>query len=86
MRHISTIRLTLEPLGGGAYLARSPDVPGLNAEGKILEATVELAKLLIRDLVTFWRDEGIGLPAALADAVEDRPVDLLIPVELDDGR
>jgi len=39
----ATIRLHLEALEGGGYLATSPDVPGLVAEGRSMTEAVEIA-------------------------------------------
>jgi hypothetical protein len=39
----ATIRLHIEPLAEGGYVATSPDVPGLVAEGRSITETVETA-------------------------------------------
>jgi predicted RNase H-like HicB family nuclease len=86
MKHTSTVRLSVEPLEEGGFLARSPDVPGLVAQASTVEETVDLARKLIGDLIAFWRDEGVPLPPALASGVGARKIELLIPVGVEDGR
>ena len=39
----SAIRLHIEPLDGGGFLATSPDVPGLVAEGCSVTEAAEIA-------------------------------------------
>lgn len=39
----AAIRLHIEPLGEGGFLAASPDVPGLVAEGRSVTEAVEMA-------------------------------------------
>ena len=86
MRHTSTIRLTVDQLDEGGYLARSPDVPGLLAESDTPEGCVEVALRLIDDLVQFWNDEGVDLPPALANGVTERRLELRLAVGVEDGR
>ena len=40
----AAIRLHIEPLEEGGYLATSPDVPGLVAEGRSIVEAVEIAQ------------------------------------------
>ena len=42
----AVIRLHIERLEEGGYVATSPDVPGLVAEGRSIVETVEIAKVL----------------------------------------
>ena len=61
-----TIRLPIEPLEEGGYVATSPDVPGLVAEG--------------RTIVESCLEHGDLAPAALSDAKNHAAVDLKVPV------
>jgi predicted RNase H-like HicB family nuclease len=45
------IKLQVERLETGDYVATSPDVPGLVAEGRSVVETVEIAQGLIRKIV-----------------------------------
>lgn len=74
------IRLHIEPLEEGGYVATSPDVPGLVAEGRSIVETVEIAQGLARKIAESCLDHGDPLPPALSKLAPDRPIDLVIPV------
>jgi predicted RNase H-like HicB family nuclease len=75
----ATIRLHIEPLPEGGYLATSRDVPGLVAEGRSITEAVEIAQGLTRKIVESCIEHGDPLPPALAK-LRKAPLDLLIPV------
>jgi len=75
-----TIRLHIEPLDEGGYLATSPDVPGLVAEGRSIVEAVEIAQGLARKIAESCLDHGDPLPPALSPLARDGSVDLVIPV------
>jgi predicted RNase H-like HicB family nuclease len=76
----AAIRLHIEPLEEGGYVATSPDVPGLVAEGQSLVEVADLAQHLTRAIVETYLDHGDPLPPALAGLDLVGPVDLTIPV------
>ena len=77
----AAIRLHVEPLDEGGFLATSPDVPGLVAEGRSMTEAVEIAQDLARKIAESCIEHGDPLPSALANAPrEGIEVDLLIPV------
>lgn len=76
----ATVRLHIEPLAEGGFLATSPDVPGLVAEGRSLVEAAEIAQGLVRKIVESCLEHGDPLPPALADVVTGGAVDLLVPV------
>ena len=57
------IRVRVEPLKNSRYLATSPDVPGLVAEGRSTAEAVEIAQGLARKIVESCREHGDPLPA-----------------------
>ena len=61
-----TIRLHIETLKEGGYVATSPDVPGLVAEGRSMMETVEIAQGLTRKIVESYIEHGDPLPSSLA--------------------
>jgi len=61
----ATIRLHIEPLREGGYVATSPDVPGLVAEGRSITEAVETAQGLTRKIVESCTEHGDPLPPAL---------------------
>jgi antitoxin HicB len=75
----AAIRLHIEPLEEGGYVATSPDVPGLVAEGRSVVEAVEIAQGLTRKIVESCLEHGDPLPPALAKLCKP-PLDLLIPV------
>ena len=76
-----TIRLHVEPLDEGGYVATSPDVPGLVAEGRSIVEVTEIAQGLARKIAESCIDHGDPLPPALANlGTTPAAVDLLIPV------
>ena len=58
------IRLHIEPLSEGSYLATSPDVPGLVAEGRSVVEAVEIAQDVARKIAESCREHGDPLPPA----------------------
>jgi predicted RNase H-like HicB family nuclease len=76
----AAIRLHIEPLEEGGYVATSPDVPGLVAEGQSLVEVADLAQHLTRAIVETYLDHGDPLPPALAGLDLVGPIDLTIPV------
>jgi antitoxin HicB len=63
----SVIRLHVEPLEEGGYVATSPDVPGLVAEGRSVVEAAKIAQGLVRKIVESCLDHGDLLPPALRD-------------------
>lgn len=79
----TSIRLHIEALEEGGYLATSPDVPGLVAEGRSVTEAVEIAQGLTRKIVESCIEHGDPLPPALASKAETpQEFNLLIPVSV----
>lgn len=79
----SAIRLRIEPLDEGGFLATSPDVPGLVAEGRSVIEAVEIAQGLVRKIAESCIEHGDPLPRALATLPEgNAEIDLLVPVSV----
>ena len=77
------IRLHLEPLEDGGFVATSPDVPGLVAEGRTVGETASIARDVARKIVESCVEHGDEVPLALRSATSSvaSTVELLIPVE-----
>ncbi len=58
----ATIRLHIEPLAEGGYVATSVDVPGLVAEGRSITEAVEIARGLARKIAESCLEHGDPLP------------------------
>ena len=63
--HEVSIRLHIEPLGEDGFLATSPDVPGLVAEGRSITEATEIAQGLARKIAESCVEHGDPLPDAL---------------------
>jgi predicted RNase H-like HicB family nuclease len=74
------IRIHIEPLEEGGYVATSPDVPGLVAEGRSIVEAVEIAQGLTRKIVESCLEHGDPLPPALASYADRESLDFIIPV------
>ncbi|VAX17875.1 hypothetical protein MNBD_NITROSPINAE04-2734 [hydrothermal vent metagenome] len=80
----AAIRLHIERLDEGGFLATSPDVPGLVAEGRSVTEAVEIAQGLARKIVESCMDNGDPIPPALERIVGENnaSIDLLVPVSV----
>jgi predicted RNase H-like HicB family nuclease len=76
----ATIRLHVEPLEEGGFVATSPDVPGLVVEGRSLVEVAELAQDLTRAIIESYHNHGDPLPPTLAALNVVGPIELTIPV------
>jgi len=74
------IRLHVEPLEEGGYLATSPDVPGLVAEDCSIVEAVEIAQGLTRKIVESYLEHGDPLPPSLSKLASKNSLDFVIPV------
>ena len=74
------IRLHIEPLEEGGYVATSPDVPGLVAEGRSIVEAVEIAQGLARKIAESYLEHGDPLPPSLSRMVDGGTSDFIIPV------
>lgn len=62
----AAIRLHIEKLAGGGFLATSVDVPGLVAEGCSVAEATEIARGLARKVAESCVEHGDPLPPALS--------------------
>ncbi|MEM1209259.1 MAG: type II toxin-antitoxin system HicB family antitoxin [Planctomycetota bacterium] len=76
------IRLHIEPTNG-VYVATSPDIPGLVAEGRSIDEAAEVAQGLARKIAESCIEHGDPLPPALQRMVEaGQSVEVTVPVGL----
>jgi predicted RNase H-like HicB family nuclease len=76
----AAIRLHVEPLDEGGFVATSPDVPGLVVEGRSLVEVAEIAQDVARRIAESCREHGDPLPPALVGLDMSQPVDFMIPI------
>ena len=81
----ATIRLRIEKLAGDRFLATSPDVPGLVAEGRSVAEATEIAQGLARKIAESCIEHGDPVPPALTRPYEretETALALLVPVSV----
>ena len=75
------VKLHIEPLEEGGYLATSEALPGLVAQGRTVSETIEIAQDVARKLVESYQAHGDPLPSGL-EQIQKQGIDLAIPVGL----
>jgi predicted RNase H-like HicB family nuclease len=78
-----TIRLHIEPLEEGGYLATSPDVPGLLAQADTVTQATAIAQDVARVIAECCIAHGDPLPPALARSGANATFDVIVPVGID---
>ena len=78
----ATIRLEVEPLDEGGYMASCPDVPGLRAYGATIDEATRNIQSVARAWVESCRQHREPIPAALEAVDEHVKVELIVPVEV----
>ena len=73
------IRLRVQPLETGGYVATSTDLPGLVAEGRSVTEAVEIAQGLGRKIVESCLEHGDPLPPVFANTRRE-PQEFIVPV------
>lgn len=63
------IDLNIEPLDEGGFLATSPDLPGLLAEGRTQSETIEIAQDVARKLIDSYIEHGDPLPEKISKQI-----------------
>lgn len=58
------VRLHIEQVEDGSYLATSDELPGLVAQGRTVQESVEIAQDVARRLLESYREHGDRIPAA----------------------
>lgn len=59
------LKLHVETLDEGGYVATSSDLPGLVAQGRTLSETIEIAHDVARKLIESYEEHGDPLPRKL---------------------
>ncbi|MBI4617279.1 MAG: type II toxin-antitoxin system HicB family antitoxin [Planctomycetes bacterium] len=75
------LRLQIEPLAEGGFLATSDVLPGLVAQGRTLAETVEIAQDVARKILDSYAEHGDPLPLGVS-ALASGPVEVQVPVGL----
>jgi predicted RNase H-like HicB family nuclease len=81
MKNELLFSIHIKSLPEGFYLATSPDLPGLVAQGRTIAETIEIARDVARRLIESYKDHGDPLPASLVKKPL-RAFDIKVPVGL----
>ena len=73
------VEIEVQKLPEGGYLATSPVLKGLVAQGRTLAETLEIAQDVARKLIESYLEHGDPLPAELSQSL-DEPLHLRIAV------
>ena len=77
----SMMRLDFKPLREGGYVATSPDVPGLVAQGATIAQTVEIARDVARKIMESHLAHGDPIPMRRSPR-RGRKLHALVPVTI----
>ncbi len=73
------IKLQIESLEEGGYVATSEQVPGLVAQGRTLAETIEIAQDVARKILESCLEHGDPVPEVFRGLV-DTPTELTVPI------
>ena len=73
-----SIRVHIEEVENGQYLATSDEIPGLVAQGRTIEEAMEIAHDVARRLLESYREHGDPLPAGLRRAKPGSDLDIAV--------
>jgi predicted RNase H-like HicB family nuclease len=66
------LKVEIEPLEEGGFLATSDELPGLVAQGRTVAETMEIAQDVARKLIESYVDHNDPLPPKIAQALKRR--------------
>lgn len=75
-----TVRLSIEALPEGQFLATSEDLPALVAQGRSVGETIDIARDVARRLLESYAEHGDPLPVGLKPVAGRLEVDVAIGV------
>ena len=73
-----TIRLSVETLPEGQFLATSDQLPGLVAQGRTVAETMDIARDVARKLIESYLEHGDPLPPGLRPVTDRLELDVAV--------
>jgi predicted RNase H-like HicB family nuclease len=73
-----TIRLSVEALPDGQFLATSEELPGLVAQGRTVAETMDIARDVGRKLLESYLEHGDPLPSGLRPVTDRLQLDVAV--------
>ena len=74
------IRLNIDAVENGHFLATGHDLPGLVAQGRTISEAVEIARDVAKKLIESYRDHDDPLPAGLKKMNAKTEIDVAVGV------
>jgi predicted RNase H-like HicB family nuclease len=74
------LKLHIEVLEEGGYVATSPLLPGLVAQGRTLSETMEIAHDVARKLIESYEEHGDPLPPGIEESNKELYVDIAVGI------
>lgn len=74
------LKLHIEALDEGGYLATSADLPGLVAQGRTITETIEIAHDVARKLMESYKEHGDPIPPGIRKAAKEIDIDIAVGV------
>ena len=74
------IKIHVERLEEGGYLATSPVLPGLVAQGRTLAETVEIAHDVARKLIESYEEHGDPFPPGIRKPDKEVDIDIAVAI------
>jgi predicted RNase H-like HicB family nuclease len=74
------LKLHIESLDEGGYVATSPDLPGLVAQGRTVSETIEIAHDVARKLIESYQEHGDLLPSGLKEVSKTLNIDIAVGI------
>ncbi len=72
------VKLHIEALEEGGYLATSPVLPGLVAQGRTIAETIEIAHNVARKLIESFEEHGDPLPPGIVKPSKEMDIDIAV--------
>ncbi|MFH1538624.1 MAG: type II toxin-antitoxin system HicB family antitoxin [bacterium] len=74
------LKLHIEALDEGGYVATSPMLPGLVAQGRTLSETMEIAHDVARKIIESYEEHGDPLPPGIKRPDKEISVDIAVGI------
>ena len=74
------LKLHIEALEEGGYVATSPLLPGLVAQGRTLSETVEIAHDVARKIIESYKEHGDPLPPGIKGPEKELSIDIAVAI------
>ncbi|MBI4688670.1 MAG: type II toxin-antitoxin system HicB family antitoxin [Nitrospirae bacterium] len=74
------LKLHIEELDEGGYVATSSDMPGLVAQGRSISETLEIAHDVARKLIESFEEHGDPLPFGIRKPSKQIDIDIAVGV------